>query len=152
MKAVFAPPGSFIPGTGVTLKVGEIRGVRSAGMLLSAREMGLGDDHAGIVELPDGRAGRRALRHLGRARRPGVRRSASRPNRGDCFSVRGIARDLAAAGLGTLKPWRAARGAAGVRWRPALADRLAGGVPVDPRPHHPRACATGPARNGCRTG
>src|SRR6202051_3557901 len=53
MKAVFAAPGSFIPGTNVTLKVGEIRGVQSAGMLLSAREMGLGDDHAGIVELPD---------------------------------------------------------------------------------------------------
>src|ERR1700727_2953408 len=52
MKAVFAAPGSFIPGTNVTLKVGEIRGVQSAGMLLSAREMGLGDDHAGIIELP----------------------------------------------------------------------------------------------------
>src|ERR1700761_1916470 len=53
MKAVFAAPGSFIPGTNVTLKVGEIRGVQSAGMLLSAREMGLGDDHSGIMELPD---------------------------------------------------------------------------------------------------
>src|ERR1700710_195319 len=52
MKAVFAAPGSFIPGTNLTLKVGEIRGVQSAGMLLSAREMGLGDDHAGIIELP----------------------------------------------------------------------------------------------------
>src|ERR1043165_9244151 len=48
MKAVFAAPGSFIPGTNVTLKIGEIRGVQSAGMLLSAREMGLGEDHAGI--------------------------------------------------------------------------------------------------------
>jgi len=53
MKGVFAPPGTFIPGTGITLKVGEIRGVKSAGMLLSAREMGLGDDHTGIVDLPD---------------------------------------------------------------------------------------------------
>src|SRR5271167_528630 len=52
MKAVFAAPGAFIPGTGITLKVGEIRGVQSAGMLLSAREMGLGDDHSGIIELP----------------------------------------------------------------------------------------------------
>src|SRR6476646_10632884 len=52
MKAVFAAPGSFIPGTNVTLKVGEIRGVQSAGMLLSAREMGLGDYHAGIIDLP----------------------------------------------------------------------------------------------------
>src|SRR5208337_4507061 len=53
MKGVFAAPGSFIPGTGVTLKVGEIRGVQSAGMLLSAREMGLGDDHSGIIDLPE---------------------------------------------------------------------------------------------------
>src|SRR6195952_4181947 len=53
MKAVFAPPGAFIPGTGITLKIGEIRGVTSAGMLLSAREMSLGDDHDGIVSLPD---------------------------------------------------------------------------------------------------
>src|ERR1700758_4413544 len=53
MKGVFAPPGSFIPGTGITLRVGEIRGVRSAGMLLSAREMGLGEDHSGIVDLPE---------------------------------------------------------------------------------------------------
>src|SRR5450432_466438 len=51
MKAVFAAPGSFIPGSSITLKIGEIRGVQSAGMLLSAREMGLGDDHAGIIEL-----------------------------------------------------------------------------------------------------
>src|SRR5262249_42036926 len=50
MKAVFAPPGAYIPGTNATLKTGEIRGVQSAGMLLSAREMGLGDDHSGIVE------------------------------------------------------------------------------------------------------
>src|SRR5215472_5497564 len=53
MVGVFAPPGAFIPGTGITLKVGEIRGVRSAGMLLSERELGLSDEHAGIVELPE---------------------------------------------------------------------------------------------------
>src|SRR5439155_17458282 len=53
MKAVFAAPGSYIPGTGITLKVGAIRGVTSAGMLLSRREMGLGEEHDGIVELPE---------------------------------------------------------------------------------------------------
>ena len=53
MKGVFAPAGSFIPGTGITLKVGEIRGVQSAGMLLSYKEMGLGEDHSGIVELDE---------------------------------------------------------------------------------------------------
>ena len=53
MKAVFAAPGDFIPGKNVTLKIGEIRGVQSAGMLLSADEMGFPGDHDGIIELPD---------------------------------------------------------------------------------------------------
>src|SRR3954453_18878573 len=53
MKGVLALPGAFIPGTGITLKKGEIRGVASEAMLLSAREMGLGDDHTGIVDLPE---------------------------------------------------------------------------------------------------
>ncbi len=52
MKTVFAPPGSLIPGLNTVLKVGEIRGVQSAGMLLSYREMGLGEDHDGIADLP----------------------------------------------------------------------------------------------------
>ncbi len=105
MKAVFAPPGSFIPGTGVTLKVGEIRGVRSAGMLLSYKEMGLGEDHSGIVELPaDAPTGMPYVAFSG-LDDPVIEVNVT-PNRGDCFSVRGIARDLAAAGLGNLKPWQ----------------------------------------------
>jgi len=105
MKAVFAAPGSFIPGTNVTLKVGEIRGVQSAGMLLSAREMGLGDDHAGIVELPaDAPVGVSYATYSG-LDDPIIDISVT-PNRGDCFSVRGVARDLAATGIGTLKPFR----------------------------------------------
>jgi phenylalanyl-tRNA synthetase beta chain len=52
MRAVFAPAGAFVPGTGITLKVGEIRGVKSEGMLVSFRELGLGEDHEGIIELP----------------------------------------------------------------------------------------------------
>jgi len=52
MRAVFAPPGAFVPGSGITLKVGEIRGVKSEGMLVSFRELGLGEDHEGIIELP----------------------------------------------------------------------------------------------------
>ncbi len=120
MKAVFAAPGSFIPGTGITLKVGEIRGVQSAGMLLSAREMGLGDDHAGIIELPqDAPVG------VGYATWAGlddpVIDISVTPNRGDCFSVRGVARDLAAAGIGRLKPFQPARIApafdGGPRWQ-----------------------------------
>src|ERR1700712_2540682 len=102
MKAVFAAPGAFIPGTGITLKVGEIRGVQSAGMLLSAREMGLGDDHAGIIELPqDAPLGMSYPEYAG-LDDPVIEIGVT-PNRGDCFSVRGVARDLAAAGLGTLK-------------------------------------------------
>ena len=105
MKGVFAAPGSFIPGTGTTLKTGDIRGVRSAGMLLSAREMGLGDDHAGIMDLPeDAPVGVPYARWAG-LDDPAIDVSVT-PNRGDCFSVRGIARDLAAAGIGTLKPWQ----------------------------------------------
>ncbi len=105
MKAVFAAPGSFIPGTNVTLKVGEIRGVQSAGMLLSAREMGLGEDHSGIIELPsEAPVGMAYVTYAG-LDDPLIEISVT-PNRGDCFSVRGVARDLAAAGLGTLKPFQ----------------------------------------------
>ena len=120
MKGVFAPPGSFIPGTGVTLKVGEIRGVRSAGMLLSVREMGLGEDHDGIIDLPEDAPVGMSYSKWAGLDDPLIEVSVT-PNRGDCFSVRGIARDLAAAGVGTLKPWQPARVAAvfdgGPRWR-----------------------------------
>src|SRR3954452_21063730 len=117
MKGVFAAPGSFIPGTDTTLKVGEIRGVRSAGMLLSAREMGLGEDHAGIVELPDDAPVGMAYAQWAGLDDPVIDVSVT-PNRGDCFSVRGIARDLAAAGIGTLKPWQPAKVPAAFRGGP----------------------------------
>ena len=104
MKAVFAAPGSYIPGLSLTLKVGEIRGVVSAGMLLSAKELGLGEDHSGIIELPaDAPVGVSYAYYAG-LDDPVIDISVT-PNRGDCFSVRGVARDLAAAGLGTLKPF-----------------------------------------------
>lgn len=104
MKAVLAMPGAYIPGTGITLKVGEIRGVKSEGMMLSAREMGLGDDHAGIIELPaDAPVGESYAAWAG-LDDPVIEISVT-PNRGDCFSVRGVARDLAAAGIGTLRPF-----------------------------------------------
>jgi phenylalanyl-tRNA synthetase beta chain len=123
MKAVFAPPGSFIPGTGSTLKVGEIRGVASAGMLLSAREMGLGEDHAGIVELPeDAPVGVPYAQWAGLD--DPVIEIAVTPNRGDALGVRGIARDLAAAGLGALRPWAASpvppSFASPIRWAIAM--------------------------------
>ncbi|MDE2335584.1 MAG: phenylalanine--tRNA ligase subunit beta, partial [Rhodospirillales bacterium] len=120
MKAVFARPGSYIPGTGITLQVGTIRGVESAGMLLSAREMGLGDDHTGIVDLPaDAPVGLPYIAWAGID--DPVIEIAVTPNRGDALAVRGIARDLAAAGVGTLKPFAPAPVAAAypspLQWR-----------------------------------
>lgn len=103
MVGVFAPSGSFIPGTGITLKPTDIRGVTSNGMLLSEREMQLSDEHDGIVELDEETAiGLPAAEALGLD--DPVIEIAITPNRGDCLGVRGIARDLAAAGVGTLKP------------------------------------------------
>ncbi len=120
MKGVFAAPGSFIPGTGITLKTGEIRGVTSAGMLLSAREMGLGEDHSGIMDLPaDAPVGVSYAAWAGLD--DPLFDVGITPNRGDCFGVRGIARDLAAAGIGRLKPWAPAvvppAFDGGLRWR-----------------------------------
>jgi phenylalanyl-tRNA synthetase beta chain len=104
LKIVFAPPGAFIPGSGITLKVGEIRGVKSEGMLVSFRELGLGEDHEGIIELPaDAPIGQNYAKWAG-LDDPVIEISVT-PNRGDALSVRGVARDLAAAGLGTLKPF-----------------------------------------------
>jgi phenylalanyl-tRNA synthetase beta chain len=102
MKAVFAPPGAYIPGSDITLKIGEIRGVKSEGMLVSLRELALGEDHDGIIELPaDAPVGTPYAVWAGMDD-PVIDISVT-PNRGDALSVRGIARDLAAAGLGTLK-------------------------------------------------
>jgi len=120
MKSVFAAPGSVIPGTGDTLRADKIRGVVSEGMLLSLREMGLGDDHAGIIDLPpDAPVGVPYVAWAG-LDDPLIDVNVT-PNRGDCFAVRGIARDLAAAGLGTLRPWSPATMPpafeGGLRWR-----------------------------------
>ncbi|MFP6736831.1 MAG: phenylalanine--tRNA ligase subunit beta [Rhodospirillales bacterium] len=103
MKGVFAREGSHIPGTGITLKKTKIRGVESNGMLLSERELGLSDDHEGIVELPDDAPiGALAADIMGLS--DAVFDIQITPNRADCLGVRGVARDLAAAGIGTLKP------------------------------------------------
>ncbi len=104
LHVVFAPPGAFIPGTGMTLKLGEIRGVTSAGMLLSTREMGLGEEHDGIAELPEGTEIGLPYAAWAGLDDPVIEIGVT-PNRGDALGVRGIARDLAACGLGTLKPW-----------------------------------------------
>lgn len=103
LKGVFAASGSYIPGTGITLKPTEIRGVVSNGMLLSEREMSLSDEHDGIIELPDdATVGASAVDVMGLS--DPIIEIAITPNRGDCLGVRGIARDLAASGIGSLKP------------------------------------------------
>ncbi|GAA0591769.1 phenylalanine--tRNA ligase subunit beta [Craurococcus roseus] len=103
MKGALALPGAFIPGTGITLKKGEIRGVASEAMMLSAREMGLGDDHTGIIDLPDDAPLGGSYAAWAGLDDPVIEISVT-PNRGDALSVHGVARDLAAAGLGRLKP------------------------------------------------
>ncbi|MEX2010109.1 MAG: phenylalanine--tRNA ligase subunit beta, partial [Dongiaceae bacterium] len=103
MKGVFAPAGTRIPGTGLALEKATIRGVESNGMLCSAREMGLGEDHDGIIELPaDAVVGAPFAKVIGRD--DPVFDVKVTPDRPDCLGVRGIARDLAAAGLGRLRP------------------------------------------------
>ena len=103
MLGVFGPPGATIPGSGITLKVAAIRGVESNGMMCSSRELELGDDHSGIIELPaDAPVGTAFTQYAGLD--DPVFDVNVTPNRQDCMGVRGIARDLAAAGVGTLKP------------------------------------------------
>jgi len=102
MLGVFGAPGTTIPGTGLLLKVAAIRGVESHGMMCSARELGLGDDHQGIIELAgDAPVGASFTAHAGLD--DPLFDVAVLPNRPDCMGVDGIARDLAAVGFGQLK-------------------------------------------------
>lgn len=103
MKAVFAAEGTYIPGTGITLKPAEIRGVASQGMLCSERELELSDEHDGIIELDENAEVGTPLAKVMGLDDP-IIHIAVTPNRQDCLGVRGIARDLAAKGIGTLKP------------------------------------------------
>jgi phenylalanyl-tRNA synthetase beta chain len=105
LKTVFAAPGTVIPASGETLKVGAIRGVTSNGMLCSARELKLSEEHDGIMELPETAVAGNPIAPLLGADDPVIEINLT-PNRADCAGVRGIARDLAAADLGTLKPLR----------------------------------------------
>ena len=107
IKVVLARPGTVIPATGDALKVGKIRDVESRGMMCSARELLLGEDHDGIIELKaSAKAGApvvAALVEAGLLADDPLFDVSITPNRGDAASVFGIARDLAASGLGTLK-------------------------------------------------
>ncbi|MBI1778269.1 MAG: phenylalanine--tRNA ligase subunit beta [Proteobacteria bacterium] len=151
MKGVFARAGTVIPATGQVLKAGVIRGEASDGMLCSAYEMGLSEDHEGIIDLPaDALVGEPFAKFLGLD--DPVFEVAVTPNRADCLAVRGIARDLAAAGLGILKPIDLAPPAVGsreggfmspVQWRidpaalggcPLVVGRLVRGLKNRPSP------------------
>src|SRR5712691_2395328 len=102
MKGVFVTPGAFIPGKNMTLAVGNIRGVESRGMLVSEFELQISDDHEGIIELPaDAPVGANYAQWAG-LDDPVIEINLT-PNRADCTAVSGIARDLAAADMGTLK-------------------------------------------------
>src|ERR671912_1481797 len=100
--SVFSPPGTFIPGKNITLGVGTIRGVESRGMLCSAAELEISDDHEGIIDLPADAPVGAAYAAYAKLDDPVIEINLT-PNRPDCTSIHGIARDLAAAGLGTLR-------------------------------------------------
>ena len=102
MKGVFSPPGTFIPGKNITLTVGTIRGVESRGMLCSAAELMISDDHDGIIELPaDAPVGKPYVEWAG-VSEPVIDINLT-PNRPDCNGVNGIARDLGATPIGDFK-------------------------------------------------
>ena len=104
MKGVFAASGTTIPGNGMLLKASKIRGEESNGMLCSEREMGLSEEHDGIIELPEDAPVGAAFAEVMGLNDPVIDINVT-PNRQDCLGVRGVARDLAAAGLGRLKPF-----------------------------------------------
>ncbi|TWJ08494.1 phenylalanine--tRNA ligase subunit beta [Altererythrobacter ishigakiensis] len=143
MKGVLGQPGAVVPSNGMELRKSAIRGVESNGMMCSVRELELGDEHDGIIELPeDAPVGRSFADYHGSSPVIDV---AITPNRPDCMGVYGIARDLAAAGLGKLKPIAmpefAADGACPVEIRtddpegcPAFYGRVITGVKNGPSP------------------
>ncbi|MEP5760818.1 MAG: phenylalanine--tRNA ligase subunit beta [Litoreibacter sp.] len=106
IKVVVASPGVYVPGIDTTIGVGKIRGVESFGMMCSEREMELSEEHDGIIELPSGEVGQSFADWLAQndpSKVDTVIEIAITPNRPDALGVRGIARDLAARGLGVLK-------------------------------------------------
>ena len=117
LVGAFAAPGTYIPGIDVTLGVAPIRGVESRGMMCSEKELEISDNHEGIIDLPeDAPVGTSFAQYYG-IDDPVIEINLT-PNRPDCTSIHGIARDLAASGLGTLKA------------RPAPSFKVEGETPV----------------------
>lgn len=130
MKGVLGQPGAVVPANGMELRKSAIRGVTSNGMMCSVRELELGEDHDGIIDLPtDAPVGKSFAEYQGSSPIFDV---AITPNRPDCMGVYGIARDLAAAGMGTLKPIAMPKF--------AEAGAEAGLCPVDIRTDDPEGC------------
>jgi phenylalanyl-tRNA synthetase beta chain len=126
MKGVLGLPGAVVPANGMELRKSAIRGIESNGMMCSVRELELGDEHDGIIELPeDAPVGESFADYHGASP---VFDVAITPNRPDCMGVYGVARDLAAAGLGRLKPIAI----------PAFAEQ--GPCPVEIRTEDPEGC------------
>ncbi|WP_170506929.1 phenylalanine--tRNA ligase subunit beta [Ruegeria arenilitoris] len=106
ITVVVCKPGMYIPGLDLTISVGKIRGVESFGMMASERELELSDEHDGIIELPSGKVGDKFIDWLAENEPSKVDpmiEIAITPNRPDALGVEGIARDLAARGIGKLK-------------------------------------------------
>ena len=107
LRTVLAPVGTYVPGLDLVIKQGKIRGQTSQGMLCSLSELNLGEEHDGIIELPADAPTGAGFADFAQTEYSGlvdpVIEIAITPNRGDCLGVRGVARDLAAAGCGTLK-------------------------------------------------
>ena len=104
LHVIFATPGTYVPGLDITIKKGKIRGQDSNGMLCSLKELGLGEESNGIAELSEAAPIGESYAAYAELDDP-VIEIAITPNRGDALSIRGIARDLAAGGIGRLKPW-----------------------------------------------
>jgi phenylalanyl-tRNA synthetase beta chain len=126
MLGILGTPGAVVPSNGMELRKSAIRGVESNGMMCSARELELGDDHSGIIELPEGASVGTSFADYSNA--SPIIDVAITPNRPDCMGVYGIARDLAAVGLGKLKPNEV----------PAIAEE--GDCPIEIRTDDPEGC------------
>ncbi len=103
LVSVFAPPGTYVPGADFTIKATKIRDVESVGMMCSEKELEISDEHDGIIALPDDAPIGMSYADYAQLDDPVIDVSVT-PNKQDCMGVRGIARDLAASGIGTLKP------------------------------------------------